>query len=90
VKSARLPGRSSNRAAYLFAGPAILLIGMFSIIGIGYSFWISLHDYDVLAARNPFVGLENYRAALSDELFRLSLINTSYYVLLAAASPSPG
>jgi len=86
VKSASLPGRSSNRVAYLFAGPAILLIGTFSIIGIAYSFWISLHDYDVLAARNPFVGLENYRAALSDELFRLSLINTSYYVLLAVPS----
>ena len=77
---------SSGLTAYLFMGPAVLLIGTFSIIGIAYSFWISLHNYDILAARNAFVGLDNYRAALSDDLFRLSLINTSYYVLLAVPS----
>ena len=77
---------SSGVTGYLFMGPAVLLIGTFSIIGIAYSFWISLHNYDVLATRNAFVGLENYRAALSDDLFRLSLVNTSYYVLLAVPS----
>ena len=77
---------SSGVTGYLFMGPAVLLIGTFSIIGIVYSFWISLHNYDVLATRNAFVGLENYRAAFSDDLFRLSLLNTSYYVLLAVPS----
>ena len=77
---------SSGVTGYLFMGPAVLLIGTFSIIGIAYSFWISLHNYDVLATRNAFVGLENYRAAFSDDLFRLSLVNTSYYVLLAVPS----
>ena len=77
---------ASNSTAWAFIAPAVLLIGTFSIAGIAYSFWISLHNYDVLAARNAFVGLDNYRAALHDDLFRLSLINTSYYVLLSVPS----
>lgn len=77
---------ASNATGWAFIAPAVLLIGTFSIAGIAYSFWISLHNYDVLATRNAFVGLDNYRAALHDDLFRLSLINTSYYVLLAVPS----
>jgi len=76
----------SNATAWAFIAPAVVLIGTFSIAGIAYSFWISLHNYDVLAARNAFVGFDNYRAACADDLFRLSLINTSYYVLLAVPS----
>jgi len=79
-------GRRNQWAGYVFAAPATALIGMFSIVAIVFSFWISLHDYDVLAIHNTFVGLKNYRDVLSDELFRKSLLNTSYYVLLAVPS----
>ena len=71
---------------YLYAAPAVSLIGTFSIVAIGFSLWISLHRYDVLAAHHPFVGFENYRRALADDVFRLSLLNTSYYVLMAVPS----
>ncbi|HOJ32200.1 MAG TPA: sugar ABC transporter permease [Candidatus Hydrogenedentes bacterium] len=77
---------SSNLSAYIFVGPSLLLIGTFSCIAIAYSLWISLHNYDVLAKRCPFVGLENYRELLHDEVFLLSLLNTSYYALMAVPS----
>lgn len=78
--------RASNPAAYLFAGPALVLIGSFSFVAIAYSLWISLHDYDILAKHNLFVGLANYRGVLADDLFRKSLLNTSYYVLMSVPS----
>lgn len=78
--------RAQNVTGYLFAGPATLLIGTFSIAAILFSLWISLHRYDVLALHNPFVGLDNYREVLADELFLRSLLNTSYYVLMAVPS----
>ncbi len=68
---------------YLFVSPAVFLIGTFSCIAIGYSFWISLHNYDVLAKRCPFVGLANYRELIHDKVFLLSLVNTSYYAVMA-------
>lgn len=71
---------------YAFAAPAVTLIGTFSIIAIVFSLWVSLRRYDVLAAHNPFVGLDNYRQVLSDELFLRSLLNTSYYVMMAVPS----
>jgi len=80
------PGLRANLRGYLFAGPAVTLIGTFSIIAITYSFWISLHRYDILAVRNPFVGFNNYRDVLADDVFRLALFNTTYYVLLAVPS----
>ena len=73
-------------AGYCFVAPAVLLIGSFSFVAIAYSFWISLHRYDVLAIHNPFVGLANYRDVLVDDLFRLSLLNTTYYVVLTVPS----
>ncbi|MDQ1257755.1 MAG: multiple sugar transport system permease protein [Candidatus Hydrogenedentes bacterium] len=78
--------RESRYPGYFFIAPALTLIGAFSLVAIVYSFWISLHRYDILAAHNPFVGLDNYRAVLADDVFRLSLINTSYYVLMAVPS----
>jgi multiple sugar transport system permease protein len=78
--------RRSQGMGYVFVAPAVLLIGTFSMIAIVYSLWISLHRYDVLAKHNPFVGFANYRDVLADDLFRLSLINTSYYVLLVVPS----
>ncbi|MBI5092192.1 MAG: sugar ABC transporter permease [Candidatus Hydrogenedentes bacterium] len=75
--------RTPQYPAYLFVAPACILILAFSLVAIAYSFWISLHRYDVLALHNPFVGLDNYRAVFSDEVFRLSLLNTSYYVLMS-------
>ena len=77
---------AGNLSAYVFVGPSLLLVGTFSCIAIAYSFWISLHNYDVLAKRCPFVGLENYRELLHDEVFLLSLLNTSYYALMAVPS----
>ena len=78
--------REPQSQAYLFVAPACILIFAFSLVAIVFSFWISLHRYDVLARHNPFVGLENYRDVLRDEVFRLSLVNTSYYVLLSVPS----
>lgn len=78
--------RASKHVGYLFAAPAVTLIGTFSLVAIVYSFWISLHRYDVLAKYNPFIGLANFRDVLADDVFRLSLLNTSYYVVMAVPS----
>ena len=47
-----------------------------------FGFWISLHRWHVLATTHPFIGLSNYGAALSDDIFYLALRNTAYFVLL--------
>ncbi len=78
--------KKSTFLPYLFIGPAILLIGAFSFVAIIFSVRISLYDYDILSKCAPFVGLQNYRDVLTDDVFRRSLLNTFYYVLLAVPS----
>jgi len=69
-------------AGYLFAGPAALLLVVFSVISIGVSLYLSFFDYDIIARGGPFVGLGNYREALfQDELFWIAIRNTAYYAV---------
>jgi multiple sugar transport system permease protein len=74
-------------AGYLFAGPAILLLIVFSAISIIVSLYLSFFDFDIISRGGPFVGLGNYREALfQDELFWTAMLNTAYY----AAGVVPG
>lgn len=66
---------------YLFISPAVLLISVFSYIAIGFSLYISFHEYDIITDVRPFVGLENYTRALADELVGIGFWNTILYVV---------
>ena len=67
-------------AGYLFAGPAVLLLIVFSLISIGVSLYLSFFDYDIISRGGPFIGLGNYREALfKDDLFWTAMLNTAYY-----------
>jgi multiple sugar transport system permease protein len=69
-------------AGYFFAGPAIILIIVFSLISIAFSLYVSFFQYDVISEVKPFLGLGNYREALfQDELFWVALKNTTIYVI---------
>lgn len=69
-------------AGYLFAGPAMILLILFSLISISVSLYLSFFDYDIIARGGPFLGFGNYREALfKDELFWKALANTAYYAI---------
>ncbi len=73
-------------AAWLFAGPALLVIALFFALPVGASLVLSLTDFDLYALadlRNlRFVGLRNYVEILQLPLFWKSLGNTCYFVLV--------
>lgn len=70
---------------YLYVAPALLVICVFGFLAMGLSLWISLTRYDLVAGSHGYVGLANYREALSgkDSVFRVAFLNTFYYVVLA-------
>ncbi|SFE04153.1 carbohydrate ABC transporter permease [Roseivivax sediminis] len=76
--------RQSRRATlgrrvlpYAMLSPAVLVTLAIVFFPMVQTAWMSLHDY-VLFRPNDFdwVGLENFRTALSDEVFWISLRNT--------------
>lgn len=74
--------RAENRTALLFALPWLIGFCVFLLYPLLASIYYSFCDYSVL--RPPvFIGTNNYRDLIGDELFWTSLKNTAFYALLA-------
>ena len=72
-----------HAAGYAFTGPALLVLGAFLLYPIGYSLWLSLHEWDGYTPHwGAFVGLENYRALAADEVFWRATWNSILFVVV--------
>ena len=77
----RPPGMRFSRldtkySPYLFIAPFFVLFAVFGVYPLIYTFWVSLHDWDLLGSNHPFVGLENYSRLLADADFWHAVVNT--------------
>ena len=66
---------------YVFLTPFLLGFGAFFAWPLARSFWMSLHR-DAGLSSSRYAGLANYRFALGDVLFYLSLANTLLFAIL--------
>lgn len=83
--SARPPrqGIGDTARAYLLNAPAMIVIGLLVAYPIGYSFWLSLHRYNLkLPALERFVWFQNYIALVGDPIFLSSLRVTVAFVVV--------
>lgn len=74
--------RNETIAGYLFLLPNLIGFLVFSALPIVAAFSLSFTTWD-LAAAPRFVGLENYRSLLDDDLAWKTLFNTFYYSFVA-------
>jgi lactose/L-arabinose transport system permease protein len=83
VATPRPPARSrarrvrrvwSYRWPLLFISPFFVLFAIFFVYPIGYSLWLSFHEWGLIDAPR-YVGLDNYRGLLHDSLFWQSMLN---------------
>jgi len=85
------PPRHSWRHFYnriepaLFIGPAFLVLFIILIYPLGYSFWLSFHEWTLRGFRQgiPWVGLSNYKMLFSNPDFLSSLRITFTFVITA-------
>jgi multiple sugar transport system permease protein len=76
-------GLSDTARAYLLNAPAMIVIGLLVAYPIGYSFWLSLHRYNLkLPALERFVWFQNYVSLVSDPVFLSSLRVTVAFVVV--------
>ena len=78
----RKSSSSDGTIGWLYALPHMILFIVFLLLPTMYGFYISLHDWHVLAKSHPFVGFVNYGAALTDDIFWIAFRNSAYFVLL--------
>ena len=65
----------------LFISPFFVLFAVFSLYPIGFSAWLSLHDWSLVGPAR-WVGLGNYHALLHDTLFWQSMLNAALLFLI--------
>lgn len=87
--SRRTSKRKTNngRLLLLMLGPAVVLIALFVVAPVIYSFYLSLTNTTLLGfqARNPqFVGFDNFSYLLSNGDFLSSLGKTGVFIVLSA------
>src|SRR5688572_30384110 len=58
-----------------------LVVGMFPL---GYTAWVSVHQWGLLSGQGDFTGFENYRRVLEDRYFWNALRNTISIFLLSS------
>jgi len=73
--------KSSERqwVSYVFISPKVILLGIFFFFCLGFALYISLTEWSLFTAPH-FVGLNNYKKLLSDDIFIKSVTNTVIYV----------
>jgi multiple sugar transport system permease protein len=68
-----------ERSAYLFLAPGLLLFSVFTVFALGFAFYLTFHEWNIVEPDKPFVGLQNYRDMVADPDYRNSVLNTAYF-----------
>jgi multiple sugar transport system permease protein len=84
VKVIRPPGtleRRNRRAGMLFILPSVLFVGIFFIVPLLMTVWMSLYNWPLLGIPS-FIGLKNYHTLITDSTFWQSLGFTTKYTVI--------
>ncbi len=66
---------------YAFIAPYLVFFIAFSVGPTLFGFYMSLFDWQILGI-HAFLGLDNYRTLMNDDLFRRAFINTLYFTVI--------
>lgn len=82
---------STNGWSALFLSPAIVIIGVFTIIPMIMTVWISFHQWSMFTPITDmtWVGLDNYSGLLKDSTRVQAIGNTALYVVLSIVITIP-
>ena len=78
--------RSERRLGWLLCAPAVIAMLLVTAYPIGYAIVLSLQDVDLrFPEEGGFVGLDNYVAVLTSELWWTDLLNTVFIMVVTVA-----
>jgi len=78
-------GRWDVKASpYLYISPFFILFAVVGLFPLGYTAWVSLHDWNLIGGKGDFVGLDNFANVLAQPNFRTGLRNTFSIFLLSS------
>lgn len=80
-RASRRRADRSHWVGYLYIAPAIALVGVFFVLPLGMTAWMSLHNWPLMGTHS-FIGLDNYVAITKDVRFWRALNFTFYYTVI--------
>ncbi len=78
--SANFKNYSEN---FLFVLPAVAIFSIFYVYPFFNIFWLSLHEWNGISPHQVFVGLDNFRELMSDQIWWDSVGHAAYITLIA-------
>lgn len=75
-RAGRLSRIDTKYSPYLYIAPFFVIFAIFGAWPLAYTFWVSLHDWDLLGSNPTFIGADNYTRLLADGDFWHSVVNT--------------
>ncbi|MFO7582361.1 carbohydrate ABC transporter permease [Guyparkeria sp.] len=72
--------RRSNPVGYLFTLPYVVFFAVFIAYPLGFAFYLTVHNWNIVSPNKPFVGARNYEILFSDPLFWKALGNTAIFL----------
>lgn len=72
----RLSRFDLKASPYLYISPFFIVFAIVGLFPLVYTFWVALHDWELLSGQGDFVGLQNFATALNDRFFWNSIWNT--------------
>lgn len=69
-----------SKTSYLFILPYAIYFAAFLAYPLIFAAYLTFHEWAIIAPEKPFVGLENYRHLLHDEIFWTSIKNVLVYL----------
>jgi multiple sugar transport system permease protein len=70
-----------NWSAYLFIVPGLIHFAIFTVFAVGFAFYISFHEWNIIKPDKPYVGLENYIKLMGDPRFYRAVKNTLTFMV---------
>ena len=69
---------------YLYISPFFLLFAIVGLFPLGYTAWVSLHDWNLIGGKGDFVGMKNFITVVHAPFFWVALRNTFSIFLLSS------
>jgi multiple sugar transport system permease protein len=70
-----------NWSAYLFIAPGLIHFAIFTVFAVGFAFYISFHEWNIIKPDKPYVGLQNYLDLIDDPRFHRAVKNTMTFMI---------
>lgn len=80
----RLTRLDEKASPYAYISPFFILFAVVGLFPLGYTAWVSVHEWSLIGGQGDFVGLENYTDVLAQPYFWNALRNTLSIFLLSS------